>query len=652
MSEQEQSFASPEIEPGGGSSPEAPPAKGKAALAMLSLTALGVVYGDIGTSPLYALKECFRPHEGLRLSLTPENVLGILSLFFWSLTLVVVIKYLIVTMRADNQGEGGILALLALVTPAARRQRSPRRLSILIGMGLFGAALLGADGMITPAISVLSAVEGLEVATTRLSHFVVPITLVILVSLFVLQRRGTAGIGMLFGPAMLVWFATLTVLGLPWIIREPSVLGAVSPHHAILFFWHHGVSGFLILGAVVLCITGAEALYADMGHFGRPPIKLAWFSVVFPALLVNYFGQGALLLERGEAAVGNPFYALAPGWALYPTVVVATAATVIASQALISGAFSLAQQAIQLGYSPRLTIVHTSSATRGQIFVPEVNRLLMVACCGLVLSFRSSSALAAAYGIAVTGTMAITSILLIAMARNHWGWSLRRAAALGLPFLIIDLVFFSSNLNKILHGGWFPLVMGAVIFAGLSTWKQGRELLARYLTQTRLPMDTFLKAVARDKPMRVKGTAVFMTSNMSGTPVVLMHHFKHNKVLHEQVILLCVSTSDVPEVPRQDRVTVRDLGEGFYLVTAHYGFMQTPDVHDIFRACRVHGLKVEPREASFYLGRETLIITRRPGMAAWRKSLFAFLSRNSLSATAYFGIPPNRVVELGAQLEL
>ncbi|GMU20304.1 MAG: putative potassium transport system protein kup [Phycisphaerae bacterium] len=627
-------------------------------LLALGLGALGVVYGDIGTSPLYAFKECFLPHGGHVLAQTRENVLGLLSLFFWSLTLVVSVKYLVFVLRADNNGEGGILALLSLVAPRGKPERRTWTRALLIGLGLIGASLLASEGMITPAISVLSAIEGLGVATTRLQNVVVPITVVILIALFLVQKRGTAGIAAIFGPAMLVWFSTIAVLGVLWIVRRPEVLAAVSPWYALLFFVSNKLHGFLILGAVVLCITGAEALYADLGHFGRRPIRLAWYGFAFPALLLNYFGQGAYVLARGPLVIGNPeapfnpFYALAPGWFLYPLVVIATTATVVASQALISGAFSLAQQAVQMGYSPRLTIVHTSSEARGQIYVPEVNTALMVACVALVLAFRESSGLAAAYGVSVMSTMTITSLLLFAVMTRRWGWTTRRAGALIGVFLFIDLSFLGANLTKIASGGWFPLVVGAGIFTLMTTWKTGRALLYKSLRDATLPLEKFLSALEREPPHRVPGTAVFMTSNPEGTPVVLMHHFKHNKVLHERVILLTVESEDVPEVPPEQRVAIRERGQGVYHVVAHYGFMQTPNVNEIFRASGKKGLKVQSREASFYLGRETLVMTARPGMSRWRKVLFGVMSRNSRAATAFFDIPANRVVELGAHIEL
>ncbi len=624
----------------------------QAGLLALSLGALGIVYGDIGTSPLYALKECFVSRDGV--TPEPQNVLGLLSLFFWTLTLVVVIKYINFVLRADNRGEGGILSLMALaVPPHAGRAALWSRRGIAIGLGLFGASLLFADGMITPAISVLSAVEGLEVESSFFAPYVIPITLVILIGLFMVQRHGTGFIGGLFGPAMIVWFVTIGTLGIIWIVREPIVLTAINPLYAIKFFLTHGFHGFLILGAVVLCITGTEALYADLGHFGRNPIRLAWYSLVFPALLLNYFGQGGIVIRMGAEAAKNPFYMLGMGWMHYPLVIIATIATVIASQALISGAFSLTQQATQLGYSPRVTVVHTSRKTIGQIYVPEVNTWLMIACCGLVLAFQRSTNLAAAYGIAVMGTMTITSLLFFEVARRQWGWSRKKAGSLTAGFLVIDIIFLFSNITKLFHGGWFPIVVALMFFAVMSTWKTGRALVGARLAKVCLPLNTFLESLARgQKPVRVPGTAVFMSSNPDGTPVVLMHHFKHNKVLHERVVLLSVATEEVPTVPARDRVKVRDLGQGFFQVTAFYGFMQAPSVKDVFHACESADLKVDPMQASFYLGRETLLVTRRPGMSPWRKKLFSVLSRNALSAVAYFDIAPNRVVELGTQIEL
>jgi KUP system potassium uptake protein len=613
----------------------------------LMLGALGVVYGDIGTSPLYAMKECFSSQSPHHVAPTAENVLGVLSLIFWSLMLVVTFKYLSFIMRADNEGKGGILALLALL---------PRRgFSVASGplvlLVLFGASLLSGEGVITPAISVLSAVEGLEVATSSLKPLVLPITCAILVTLFSIQRRGTGGIGTIFGPLTLLWFTMIAALGVAQIVGHPGVLAAVDPRYAVRFFVANGGHGFLMLGGVVLAITGVEALYADMGHFGLGPIRATWLAIVWPSLLLNYFGQGARLLSDPSAA-SNPFYALVPSWGLYPAVVIATAATVVASQALISGVFSLTQQAVQLGFAPRVTIVHTSEHAEGQIYVPEVNWGLLVACMALVLSFRTSTALAAAYGIAVTGTMTITSIVYYVVVTRAWGWSAWKAAPLVLVFLAVDLAFFGANAAKFLDGGWFPIAMGLGLFTIMTTWKRGRQELAAAFQAAVLPLDVFLEDVARVNPPRVHGTAVFMASNPKGTPVVLLHHFKHNQVLHKQVVLLSVVNEQVPEVPAEQRVDIERLGHGFYRVTARYGFMQQPNAPQVLEACKKDGLSVDLGSTSYYLGRETLLSTGKSGMSRWRKVLFAFISRNARPATAYFGLPPNRVVELGMQIDL
>jgi KUP system potassium uptake protein len=619
-------------------------------LGKLAFGALGVVYGDIGTSPLYAIKECVNAPHGV--APNPENVLGVLSLVFWSITFVVSVKYLLFVMRADNNGEGGVLSLLALVMGAGRGAAAPSmRVPLFVMLGLFGASLLIGEGVITPAISVLSAVEGLGVATTALTPVVVPITCAILIALFVVQKRGTGGIGNIFGPVTLTWFVAIAVAGLPKIIDRPEILGAINPVHAVRFFVEHGKHGFLVLGSVVLCITGVEALYADMGHFGTRAIRLAWGVCVFPALLMNYFGQGALLLEHPEAAA-NPFYGLVPAGWLYPMVGIATAAAVVASQALISGAFSITRQAVQLGFLPRVTIVHTSGKTEGQIYVPEVNWLLMVACVILVLTFRQSSNLASAYGIAVTGTMTITSILFFAVARQRWGWGRRRAGALLVVFLTFDLAFFIACSAKFMHGGWFPLLVAGCIFTMMMTWKKGRTLLAQKIASEMLPLEAFVADIDISNPHRVPGTAVFLASTRRGVPAVLLHHFKHNKVLHEQVVILSIVTDDVPEVGYQDFIHIKFFDHGFWAVTAHYGFMQTPDVLQILRACAGQGLFLNEAETSFYLGRETLIQGRDKAMAAWRKRLFRYLSRNARSATDFFSIPPNRVVEIGTQIEL
>ncbi len=615
-------------------------------LAFLALAALGVVYGDIGTSPLYALRESFHYYH---LAVTETNVFGVLSLVFWSLVLVISVKYAVFVLRADNRGEGGILALTALVTPVGAMRRGGRW--ALIMLGLFGTALLYGDGIITPAITVLSAVEGLKVATPLFEPYIIPITIAVLVGVFAVQSRGTATIGRVFGPVTLLWFAALAALGISWIVREPRVFVAVSPHHAVRFFAVNGWHGFLVLGSVFLVVTGGEALYADMGHFGRRPIRIAWFVVVLPALLLNYFGQGALLLLRPEA-VENPFFEMVPSWALYPVVVIATLAAIIASQALISGAFSLTMQAVQLGYLPRVAIEHTSARERGQIYIPGVNWLLMVSCIGLVLGFRSSSNLAAAYGVAVTTTMVVTTVLLSVVQRERWKWGTGAVAAFSAVFLLIDLAFFGANIVKIPHGGWFPLVVGALIFALMTTWKTGRLILAKRLSDSSLPWELFLEDVAGSPPHRVPGTAVFMYGNPTGTPPALLHSLKHYRVLHEQVVLLSIETAEVPHVDPAERSSVEALGHGFFRIVVRFGFMEEPDVPEALEAVRADGLELAPMRTSFFLGRETLIPSRHPGMALWREHLFAVMSRNARPATSFFCLPPNRVVELGAQIEL
>ncbi len=615
-------------------------------LLALSFGALGIVYGDIGTSPLYALRECFHGMHGMRA--TPGNVFGILSLVFWSLLLIISIKYLLFVMRADNRGEGGILALMALV-PAELRSYAERRW-MLVALGLFGAALLYGDGMITPAISVLSAVEGLEIAAPSISHLVVPITLVILAGLFFIQSRGTAAVGRIFGPVMLLWFACLAVLGGIAIAGAPRILGAVDPLHAVRFFAENRGRGFLTLGSVFLVVTGGEALYADMGHFGRRPIRLAWFALVLPALLLQYFGQGALLLQHPGAA-DNPFYRLAPDWALYPLVVLSTLATVIASQAVISGAFSLTRQAVQLGYCPRLRIVHTSSEEIGQIYIPFVNWALGAATVGLVLGFRTSTHLAAAYGVAVTTTMAITTILAYVVARHVWGWSRAAVAPVAALFLVVDLSFFSANVVKIEHGGWFPLAVGAAIYTLLATWKRGRELVAQQLDHDRVPYEDFVRDVP-EVCARVPGTAVFLTWTPEATPQALRYNYRYNRALHEEVVLLALISEDVPEIPEAERVRVEELGRGFFRVTAHHGFQQVPQVPEVLELARARGLALDPERLLFFVARESILPTSEPGMALWRERLFSLLSRIAQRPTEFFSIPPDRVIELGIQVRL
>ena len=617
-------------------------------LAVLSLTALGVVYGDIGTSPLYALRECFKKEYGI--TPTPENVLGVLSLILWSLILVVSVKYIVFILRADNRGEGGILALLALLLQQKRRADDKGRRLALIALGLFGAALLYGDGVITPAVSVLSAVEGVDVGTPALTPFVMWISLAIIFALFMVQRFGTARVGTAFGPMMLLWFVTIATLGIRSVMATPGVLVATNPWHGVMFFRDHGIAGFLTLGAVVLCITGGEALYADMGHFGKRPIRIAWFAVVLPALLMNYFGQGAMLL-REPAAASNPFYFLAPKAFLWPLIVIATAAAVVASQALISGAFSLTQQSIQLGYSPRMQIIHTSEHEAGQIYIPEVNKALMIGCLLLVLGFKNSSALSAAYGIAVTGTMAITSILFAVVARSRWNWSLPHVIGLTAFFLLIDLAFLVANVIKIEHGGWVPIAMALGVYTLMSTWQRGRVQLQEIQEAGQLPLATFLTSIEKSPPLRVRGTAIFMTSSPDGVPVVLLHHLKHNKMLHETVVLLSVQTRGIPEVAADSMLALEKMGQGFYRLVATYGFMQSPNIPELLARAAAEGVPVPKMDTSYYLGRERLVLTGKAKMSRWRKSLFALMSRNARSATEFFQIPPNRVIELGAQIE-
>ncbi len=620
-------------------------------LAALLVGALGVVYGDIGTSPLYALKECFSMENPHSMVPSPANVLGVLSLIIWSLVLIVSLKYLSFVMRANNRGEGGILALLSLAVPDRQTRGSTRVRNGLLAIGLFGAALLYGDGIITPSISVLSAVEGLKVATPVFEKFVVPITVVVLVAIFSFQRLGTGGVGSIFGPVMMFWFVAIAILGLKGIIMHPGVLHALNPFDGVRFLAANGWEGFIILGAVFLAVTGAEALYADMGHFGPKAIRLAWFSIVFPSLLLNYFGQGALLLTEPTAAI-NPFYRLAPSWAILPLVVLATLAAVIASQALISGAFSLTMQAIQLGFCPRLQIDHTSSEERGQIYVPYVNWMLMLACIAIVIGFGSSSRLAAAYGIAVSLTMLITTILIYVVARHLWTWN-PWLTTLGCGvFLLVEFAFFSANALKILHGGWFPLVVGIVVYTLLSTWKKGRQLLSDKLRASSLPLNLFLADVQQNPPLRVRGTSVFLFSNAEGTPMALLHNLKHNTILHERVVILTIVTDEVPHVDSNRRLTVEDLGYNFYRVVGHFGFMEDPDVPQLLRACKDWGLDFEEERTTFFLSRETLIATPHPGMALWREKLFAFMARNAQRPTAFFRLPANRVVELGMQVEI
>ncbi|MDB6029358.1 MAG: potassium transporter Kup [Verrucomicrobiales bacterium] len=615
----------------------------------LAVGALGVVYGDIGTSPLYALRECFSGTHGIDPS--RANVLGVLSLIFWSLILLVTVKYLSFVLRADNKGEGGILALLTLAFPERNVPRNSKVAKVMIICGLFGTALLYGDGIITPAISVLSAVEGLKVTTTFFEPYIVPITVVILVALFSVQRFGTGKVGKVFGGVTVIWFIVIAALGLKGIVGTPSVLAGLNPIYGARFLIANGFHSFIVLGSVFLAVTGAEALYADMGHFGRQPIRLAWFCVVLPALVLNYFGQGALLLEH-PAAAENPFYLLAPKWALYPLVVLATAAAVIASQALISGAFSLTMHAVQLGYFPRLRIEHTSSMEKGQVYIAQVNWWLMIACIGLVLGFHSSTNLAAAYGIAVTMTMCITTMLFYFAARRLWRWSPIKAALICVPFLVIELSFFGANAMKIAHGGWFPIAIGILIFTFLTTWKTGRRILGEKLQRGTLPLSMFFDDVAANPPHRVRGTAIYLSGRSGVVPICLLHNLKHNKVLHERVVFLTIVAHDSAHIAEPERLEVEELKHGFYRVVGHFGFMEDPDVPELLKKCDEHGLKLDANQFSYFLSKETLIPTRAPGMAIWREVLFAIMSRNATSAASFFKLPPNKVVEFGMQVEI
>jgi KUP system potassium uptake protein len=614
------------------------------ATALLALTALGVVYGDIGTSPLYALRQSFSgPH---RVAVNEANVLGILSLVFWTLTIVVTLKYLVYVVRADNRGEGGILSLTALV----RSHVSGRTRWYVVMLGLFGAALLYGDGMITPAISVLGAVEGLEVAAPALSHWIVPITVVILFVMFGFQRFGTATVGSVFGPVMIVWFVTLILLGIGGILREPGVVAAVNPVHAARFFGNNGYDGFLVLGAVFLVATGGETLYADLGHFGARPIRLNWFTLVFPALLLNYFGQGALVLSNPEAA-RNPFYRLSPDWGLFPLLGLATVAAIIASQAVISGAFSLTRQAVQLGYLPRVAIVHTSASKIGQIYIPAVNRALMITTIAIVIGFGSSTNLASAYGVEVTTTMVITTLLAFFVARRIWGWKLLVAALVTVGFLLFDLTYFGANIIKVAQGGWVPLMVAALILAVMTTWHTGRHLLMER-SATGLTVNDLIEDMGRSSVARVPGAAIFLYADATQIPTALLHNLKHNKVLHSQNVFLTVENEEIPYVPADERVSVQDLGGDFHRIVARYGFMEDPDVPWILEEAKTRGLELARGMPTYMLSRNTVIPSKEPAMARWRERLFIFLNGNALRPTQFFRIPPNQVVEIGRQVSL
>ncbi len=627
----------------------------RARLATLSLAALGVVYGDIGTSPIYAVKECFDLKHGV--PITAPNILGVLSLILWALTLVVSVKYLTFVLRAGNRGEGGILALLSLAFPERRGGGHVGRVArSMVFLGIAGACLLYGDGILTPAVTVLGAVEGLRVATTALDAWVVPITVGILIGIFSAQRAGTGAVGRIFGPITLVWFIAIALLGIRGILQAPAILGAFNPGHALLFLMEHKHSGLIVLGSVVLVVTGAEALYADMGHFGVRPIRWAWFLVVFPCLVLNYLGQGGLLLAEPALAARedfNPFFMLCPRWSLYPMVILATMAAVIASQALISGAYSLTMQAVQLGYMPRLVIEHTSERERGQIYMPQVNWFLMIACIGLVLEFRSSSALANAYAVAVTLTMIITTILFFFATRRLFGWSTLRAGLFTAAALCVELPLAFANLLKIPQGGWFPLVVAAAIFILMATWKRGRQVVWERIRSSAMPLEKFITEIERRDPVRVNGTAVYLAGNGDAAPLALLHNLKHNKVLHRRIVILTIVLEESPRVADEERIEVEKLDEGFWRVRARYGFFEEPNIGNVLTRCAEHDLEFKPMETTFFLSRETVIASGRPGgMMGWRTRLFAVLSRNATSATAYFRLPANRVVELGMQVEI
>ncbi|BAV32538.1 potassium transporter Kup [Sulfuricaulis limicola] len=620
----------------------------KSSTAGLALLALGIVYGDIGTSPLYAVKETFGPSHGI--ALETANILGGLSTIFWSLMIVVTFKYVMLIMRANNKGEGGIMALLALASSAVKDQ--PRWRKSILALGVVGASLFYGDAVLTPAISVLSAVEGLEVGTAAFKHYVIPIAVIVLVTLFMFQRHGTAVVGAFFGPICVLWFLALGAVGIHHIVQNPVVLQAVDPLHALRFATGHGFASFVVLGAVLLAFTGAEALYADMGHFGKRAVRLAWFGLVLPALVLNYFGQGALLIANPQA-IDNPFYLAYPGWALYLMIALATAATVIASQATISGAYSITRQAIQLGYLPRMNIQHTSAKEIGQIYLPAVNWILLAAVLAAVTGFGSSSRLASAYGVSVMGTMLITTLLTFFVIRFGWGFSLLLAGIATGFFFLVDLAFFSASLLKVLDGGWFPLVMGAAVFTLMVTWRRGREILLTRLRQTSVPLDTFLDSLMRHPPVRVPGTAVFLTSTQGAVPHALLHNLAHNKVLHERVIFLTVVIKDVPWVPAKERIHIKDLGNNCFQLTVDFGFKDRPDVMQALELCREHELEFQPLQTSFFLSRETVIPSiHYEGMALWRERLFSMLARNASSPVEYFNLPANRVIELGTQIEI
>ena len=618
-------------------------------LVKLSLAALGIVFGDISTSPIYAVRECFHGEYGI--APTHANIMGVLSLMFWSLVMIVALKYLTFVFRADNKGEGGIIALTALIRGEGHRSSKIHQEFGIVALGLFAACLLYGDGMITPAISVMSAVEGIGIVTPLFEPYVIPVTIAILFGLFLIQRHGTAIVGGFFGPVVLTWLSFLALTGGVQILQAPRILAAVFPWHAVQFLIVNKVHGFMVLGAVFLVVTGTEALYADIGHFGKRPIRLNWFAVVFPALVLNYFGQGALLLGKPEAA-HHPFYSMVPSWAMWPTVLLATLATIIASQAVISGAFSLTRQAIQLGFLPRLKIQHTSAKQMGQIYIAPVNWMLMICTIALVVGFQSSSKLAAAYGVAVTSTMIITTTLFFVLARKRWQWPLYWAAPLAGLFFLVDVPFFIANLSKVLHGAWFPIVIGAVFFTVMQTWAKGRRILSEQLHTIMPPVHQFIADLANDSPTKISNQAVFLSGTPNTIPVALAKNVKHNRVIHSRTILLHFRVEDVPRVPNLEKIETEKLGSGFYRVLAHYGFMEDPELDNALTLAREKGLDLDLESATFYIGREKLVYGDNPKMYRWRANMFIFMSRNATGAESFFNLPTDQAIEIGVQLEI
>lgn len=631
--------------------PASAPQHSSQSLWFLTLGALGVVFGDIGTSPLYALRECFLNEAGILLS--TDNVLGVLSLIFWSLILIISIKYMAIVLRADNKGEGGILSLMALVmrSMSLEGKANSKRRFFFMAIGVFGAALLYGDGIITPAISVLSAVEGLKYITPVFEPYVIPATIFIMNALFLVQRFGTGKIGGVFGPIILIWFAVLAILGVHGILMAPEVLAGLNPLYAVQFLIENKFHSLAVIGSVFLVVTGGEALYADMGHFGRTPIRWAWFTVALPGLVLNYFGQGALLLMDPEA-ISNPFYLLAPKWGLAPMVVLSTMASIIASQALISGVFSVTRQAIQLGLFPRLTIIHTSSREVGQIYIPFMNWSLFVGVIWFVLTFKSSSQMAGAYGIAVTGTMIITTFLALFVAHSKWNWGWVKTFMVFVPFVAIDFLFLSANLTKIDDGGWVPLAVGGALYVLMTTWQKGRKILYSKLKERSVSIEDFCQILLKQPPIRISGTAVYMAGDPWGVPVPLLHNLKHNKVLHERVAILTIQTNEFPTVPKERRVEVQEIIPNFYRIVVKYGYMEIPKMKHILDACREKDLNFKVHETTFVLGRETILASSQPNMPLWQEKIFALMSRNAQRPTAFFRIPPNQVIEVGIQIEI